>query len=107
LCVVVGMKKGVMAMEAIQCRCVLLALVVVVVVAQLPSSVVALKNCSRPAIYAFGDSLTDVGNSIAAFPDQFYEEELDPELGAYGVEFPMHGADRWSDGKLLVDFLGK
>ena len=106
MCVVVGMKKGVMAMEAIQCRCVLLALVVVVV-AQLPSSVVALKNCSRPAIYAFGDSLTDVGNSIAAFPDQFYEEELDPELGAYGVEFPMHGADRWSDGKLLVDFLGK
>lgn len=101
------MKKGVMAMEAIQCRCVLLALVVVVMVAQLPSSVVALKNCSRPAIYAFGDSLTDVGNSIAAFPDQFYEEELDPELGAYGVEFPMHGADRWSDGKLLVDFLGK
>lgn len=99
------MKKGVRVMEAIQCCCVLIALVVVV--AQLPSSVVALKNCSRPAIYAFGDSLTDVGNSIAAFPDQFYEEELDMKLEAYGVEFPKHGADRWSDGKLLVDFLGK
>lgn len=62
----------------------------------------ALPDCSYPAIYSFGDSLTDVGNSIAAFPDQFGYSEEEP----YGVEFPKHAADRLSDGKLLVDFLG-
>lgn len=63
----------------------------------------ALPNCSYPAVYSFGDSLTDVGNSIAAFPDQFGYSEEDP----YGVEFPAHAADRLSDGKLLVDFIGQ
>lgn len=62
----------------------------------------ALPNCSYPAVYSFGDSLTDTGNSIAAFPDQFAQVELDP----YGVEFPMHAADRYSDGKLPIDYLG-
>lgn len=62
----------------------------------------ALPNCTYPAVYSFGDSLTDVGNSIAAFPEQFAASEEDP----YGVEFPQHAADRLSDGKLLVDFLG-
>ncbi|KAG0601664.1 hypothetical protein M758_11G130200 [Ceratodon purpureus] len=60
-----------------------------------------LPNCSYPAIYSFGDSLTDTGNSIAAFPDQFAKVELDP----YGTEWPMHGADRYCDGKVLDDFL--
>ncbi|XP_073385026.1 GDSL esterase/lipase At4g01130-like [Physcomitrium patens] len=61
----------------------------------------ALPNCSYPAVYSFGDSLTDTGNSIAAFPDQFAQVELDP----YGFEFPMHAADRYSDGKLPIDYL--
>lgn len=59
-------------------------------------------NCSYPAVYAFGDSLTDTGNGIAAFPKKFAHAELDPN----GVIFPMHAADRYTDGKLLVDFLG-
>lgn len=62
-----------------------------------------LRNCSFPAVYAFGDSLTDNGNSIAAFPDQFAHAELDPN----GVLFPGHAADRYTDGKLLIDFLGE
>lgn len=61
-----------------------------------------LPNCSYPAVYAFGDSLTDVGNAIAAFPEKFAHSELNP----YGVEFPMHPADRFTDGKLFIDFLG-
>jgi hypothetical protein len=52
-------------------------------------------------VYAFGDGLTDVGNAIAAFPEIFANAELDPN----GVEFPMHPADRFCDGKLTVDFL--
>jgi hypothetical protein len=61
-----------------------------------------LPECKFPAVYAFGDSLTDTGNSIAAFPDQFANAELDP----HGVLFPGHAADRYTDGKLLIDFLG-
>lgn len=61
-----------------------------------------LPNCSYPAVYAFGDSLSDTGNSIAAFPEQFANAELNPN----GLQFPMHAADRYTDGKLLLDFLG-
>ncbi len=62
----------------------------------------ALPNCSFPAVYGFGDSLTDVGNAIAAFPEKFGHSEKIP----YGAEFPMHPADRFTDGKLFIDFLG-
>ena len=63
----------------------------------------ALPNCSFPAVYAFGDSLTDVGNAIAAYPEKFGHSEKDP----FGVEFPTHPADRFTDGKLFIDFLGR
>lgn len=69
---------------------------------QLTSAQESLPNCSYPAVYSFGDSLTDTGNSIAAFPEKFANAELDPN----GLLFPMHAADRYTDGKLLVDFLG-
>jgi hypothetical protein len=62
----------------------------------------SLPDCFYPALYAFGDSLTDVGNAIAAFPDQFKHAEIAPN----GFQFPMHAADRLCDGKLLVDFMG-
>jgi len=57
--------------------------------------------CAYPGIFAFGDSLSDTGNGIAAFPELFANAELDPN----GQEFPMHAADRYTDGKLLLDFL--
>jgi alpha-L-fucosidase len=62
----------------------------------------ALPNCSYAGVFAFGDSLSDTGNSIAAFPNKFANAELDPN----GILFPTHAADRFTDGKLLVDFLG-
>lgn len=65
------------------------------------SMAVTVKNCSYPAVYSFGDSLSDVGNSIAAFPVQFANAELPPN----GILFPTHAADRFCDGKLLIDFL--
>lgn len=61
-----------------------------------------LPPCAYPGIFAFGDSLSDTGNGIAAFPEKFANAELDP----MGQEFPMHAADRLTDGKLLLDFLG-
>lgn len=63
----------------------------------------ALENCSFSAVYSFGDSLTDNGNAIAALPDQFIDSEANPN----GVNFPHHAADRYCDGRLLVDYIGK
>ena len=63
----------------------------------------SLKTCEYPAVYGFGDSLIDVGNSIAALPRQFAVAEVDP----YGIYWPLHAADRLSDGKLFVDFVCK
>lgn len=61
------------------------------------------QNCSFPAVYSFGDSLTDNGNAIAAFPAQFIASESNPN----GVNFPHHAADRFCDGRLLIDYMGK
>ncbi|KAG0631128.1 hypothetical protein M758_1G229400 [Ceratodon purpureus] len=78
------------------------ALVVLCFVSQVTKAQAAtLPNCSYPGVFSFGDSLSDVGNSIAAFPEQFAHAELDPN----GHIFPQHAADRFTDGKLLVDFL--
>lgn len=63
----------------------------------------SLKTCEYPAVYGFGDSLIDVGNSIAALPRQFAGAEVDPN----GVYWPLRAADRLSDGKLFVDFVCK
>jgi hypothetical protein len=47
--------------------------------------------------------MTDTGNGIAGFPDEFISSESDPN----GILFPQHAADRYCDGRLLIDFLGK
>lgn len=62
-----------------------------------------LQNCSFSAVYSFGDSLTDNGNAIAALPEQFIDSESNPN----GVNFPHHAADRYCDGRLLVDYIGE
>ncbi|CAM6067227.1 unnamed protein product [Sphagnum tenellum] len=84
------------------------ALVLGVVVQLMVQSLVAYTSlaatppvCSYEGVYAFGDSLTDVGNGIASFPNQFIRSESVP----YGLQFPHHAADRFCDGRLLVDFL--
>lgn len=83
-------------------RVLCLGALVLCTILQVTEAQATLPNCSYPAVFSFGDSLSDVGNSIAAFPEQFGHAELDPN----GIIFPMHAADRFSDGKLLVDFLG-
>ena len=51
------------------------------------------------AIFAFGASMSDTGNSQAAFP---YRSQSPP----YGETFFHMPANRWSDGRLVVDFFG-
>lgn len=62
--------------------------------------VVALPNCSFPAVYSFGDSLSDNGNANAAFPDQFVE------TWPNGVLAPRYPSGRYCDGWLLTDYIG-
>lgn len=56
---------------------------------------------SPSAIFVFGDSLSDTGNVIAAFP--FY---ADAENWPYGSTFFHAPSGRYSDGRLIVDFMG-
>ncbi|KAL6210270.1 hypothetical protein ACLB2K_015503 [Fragaria x ananassa] len=63
-----------------------------------PSSTVttALKDCEFPAIFNFGDSNSDTGGLAAAFF---------PSPAPYGETYFHMSAGRYSDGRLIIDFL--
>lgn len=55
------------------------------------------------AFFTFGDSLSDTGNSQTSFPTA---SRLYPP---YGISYTFHdkpGFNRYSDGRLIVDFVG-
>ncbi|KAH9288279.1 hypothetical protein KI387_032396, partial [Taxus chinensis] len=54
-----------------------------------------------PAIYSFGDSLTDTGNAVASNPLIFHQFNSLP----YGETFFGKPTGRCSDGRLVIDFL--
>ncbi|XP_059431935.1 esterase-like [Corylus avellana] len=58
--------------------------------------VFALKNCTFPAIFNFGDSNSDTGGLSAAFS---------PRTPPYGETFFHTPAGRYSDGRLIIDFM--
>lgn len=58
----------------------------------------SLPDCSFPAIYNFGDSNSDTGGISAAFL---------PIQAPYGEAFFHKPAGRDSDGRLVIDFIGK
>lgn len=53
-------------------------------------------------IYAFGDSFTDTGNTHSATGPQFFGQVSSPPYGATYFHRPTN---RYSDGRLVVDFL--
>ena len=55
------------------------------------------------AIYSFGDSLTDTGNALISSPQVFSQIRSLP----YGETFFHHPTGRCSNGRLVIDFLGK
>ena len=57
-----------------------------------------LPSCGFPAIYNFGDSNSDTGGISAAFL---------PISAPYGENFFHKPAGRDSDGRVLIDFIGK
>jgi hypothetical protein len=60
-------------------------------------SVTEAKKCSYPAIFNFGDSNSDTGGLSAAFG------QVPPPNG---ITFFHTPAGRYSDGRLIIDFLG-
>lgn len=55
-------------------------------------------KCEFKAIFNFGDSNSDTGGFWAAFPAQ---------SGPFGMTYFKRPAGRATDGRLMVDFLGK
>lgn len=56
-----------------------------------------LKSCSFPAIFNFGDSNSDTGGLSAAFGQAPYPN---------GETFFRTPSGRYSDGRLIIDFIG-
>lgn len=54
------------------------------------------------ALFAFGNSLTDTGNLVYLYGDLVSANRL-----PYGETYFRRPAGRFSDGRLVVDFIGK
>lgn len=54
-------------------------------------------SCEFPAIFNFGDSNSDTGGLSAAFGQAPFPN---------GQTFFHHPAGRYSDGRLIIDFIG-
>ncbi|XP_059657827.1 GDSL esterase/lipase At3g26430-like isoform X2 [Cornus florida] len=73
-------------------------IVALVVVYSVPNTFVANKPCDFPAIFNFGDSNSDTGGLSAAFG------QVPPP---YGESYFHRPAGRYSDGRLIVDFIAE
>ena len=60
------------------------------------------KSSCPEAIFAFGASMTDTGNAQAAFP---YASAPQTSL-PYGETYFKKPANRYSNGRLVIDFFG-
>ncbi|KAM7518868.1 hypothetical protein LguiB_017830 [Lonicera macranthoides] len=72
-------------------------LLLVISTLTISQDVAALKNCKFPAIYNFGDSNSDTG----AFSAVILQQPL-----PYGETYFEAPSGRFSDGRLIIDFLG-
>nr|GMD48654.1 GDSL esterase/lipase At1g28590-like [Ipomoea batatas] len=61
---------------------------------------IAIAACPYTSIFAFGDSLTDVGNRVLLYPNHSHMGEP-----PYGETFFHHPTGRCSDGRLIIDFI--
>lgn len=86
-------------MESLKTVLKLVALSVVLSSFAEPNTVSALKECYFPAIFNFGDSNSDTGGLNSAFPGF-----LSPP---YGETYFREPAGRFSDGRLVIDFIAE
>ncbi|KAF2293226.1 hypothetical protein GH714_040572 [Hevea brasiliensis] len=70
------------------------------------SSASPTRNISRPfeKIYAFGDSFTDTGNTRSVSGPSGFGHVSSPP---YGSTFFHHSTNRYSDGRLMIDFVAE
>eukprot|EP01018_Ginkgo_biloba_P018911 Gb_14047 [translate_table: standard] len=61
-------------------------------------------DCPK-AIFSFGDSLTDTGNAVSNKP--FTSSTQRAQQHPYGITFFGHPSNRFSDGRLLIDFIAQ
>lgn len=59
-------------------------------------------SCGFSGLFAFGDSLTDTGNAVTAYPQAFLGLVL-----PYGETYFGQPSSRASDGRLTIDFVGR
>jgi len=61
----------------------------------------ATRHLNHPSkkLFVFGDSYVDTGNTIKPISGSW--------RAPYGITFPRKPAGRFSDGRVLTDFLGK
>lgn len=78
----------------------MLAAVVVVLVAAVQARAAA---ACYPRLFSFGDSLSDTGNLPFLYGHDTGEPALRPP---YGETFFHRATGRFSDGRLVVDFIG-
>lgn len=75
-------------------------LVCILILSQAPSSTAG--KCTFPAIFNFGDSTSDTGGIHVSFPFRTLAEQL-----PYGETFFHRPVNRYSDGRLLIDFIAQ
>ncbi|XP_051150017.1 acetylajmalan esterase-like [Andrographis paniculata] len=56
-------------------------------------------KCPIESIYQVGDSISDTGNLVLAIP------QVPASRKPYGITFPGHPSGRWSDGRLIIDYI--
>ncbi|XP_060673651.1 esterase isoform X1 [Ziziphus jujuba] len=78
----------------LSCSCMVLSSITIF---KLNSVVFSVEDCEFPAIFNFGDSNSDTGGLAAAFPAFLYKP--------YGETFFHKPAGRFSDGRLIIDFI--
>ena len=66
-----------------------------------PSSSSSSNHLKFPAMFVFGDSLSDTGNN------NFITSVAKADKLPYGVDFPTGPNGRFTNGKLVIDFLCK
>ena len=59
-------------------------------------------RCSNPLLFVFGASMVDTGQYAAALP---YSTAAD--FPPYGIDYFSRPAGRWSNGRVITDFISK
>ena len=59
-------------------------------------------RCSNPLLFVFGASMVDTGQYAAALP---YSTAAD--FPPYGIDYFSRPAGRWSNGRIITDFISK